>query len=132
MDQINVDQVPPSEAPVAQEVAPVVCNEPDAAITHVKSPEDPAAEALVENPIEAEKKAPEVLAELKKEEPPQPEPEAPPNESAALEGSGEPAQEAAPSAKEVPSDDVLVARLSEVLKTVDLGVTTGEIVSLYC
>jgi outer membrane biosynthesis protein TonB len=132
MDQVNIDQVPPSEGPAAQEVAPLVCNAPDTAIAQVENPAKPAAEAPVENPIEAEKKAPEVSEKPEKEkEEAQAAPEVPPNESVPPEASAEPAQEAAPSAKELPSDDVLVARLGEVLKTVDLGVTTGELVSLY-
>ncbi|KAL4549609.1 hypothetical protein Ndes2526B_g04612 [Nannochloris sp. 'desiccata'] len=126
MNQLNVDQVPPSEARAAQEVASVVLNAPDVVIPQVEKPAEPVAEAPVENPIEPEKMAPEVSEEPKKKEA-QPAPEASHSEPAtAPEASAEPAQEAAPSAKGPQSDDVLVARLGEVLKTVDLGVTTEK------
>jgi hypothetical protein len=130
MEQINVDQAAPSEAPAAQEVAPVVSNGPDVAIPQVEKPSEPVAEPPVAKPIEAEEKPDEVAVELKKEEA-QPTLEAPPSEPVAPEALAAPAQEAAPSAKEPPSDDVLIARLGEVLKTVDLGVMTGKMASIY-
>jgi hypothetical protein len=126
MEQLNVDQVPPREAPAAQEVAPVVSNELDVAIPQVEKPEEPVAEAPVENLTEAEERAAKVSEEPVNEEA-QPALKAPPNEPEAREAPAEPAQKTVISPQSPPTDDVLVARLGEVLKTVDLGVTTGKI-----
>jgi len=103
----------------AAEVAPAIAG-------NVTSAEVPVVDKQNDQPEEAAVNAGE-NTEIQHAEPPSSDPQqAAPQPQETADGKNPQQEPEAPPAPAMPSDDAVVSRLRELLKEVDLGVTTGE------